>query len=209
MFCKELLGFDIRLPSDVYVQNRWVPELREDFLLKPEIRWPLSVDNSVWPSVFNELEETAFPPNSARPSLWFWFNLETMRSFFLSRRKALGQHGIPIAAVLIMEASLRSNDYWEGVLYPYEILSPGEVPVEWLFLGYDIADQYKLSGLTNCRYDDTESATLKAAWADRLNEFGLFQTLDDAIAFKGITDRRVQEHRPFYVYQLFRAPVEL
>ena len=182
MLYKELLGFDLRLPADSYVRDRWEQETREDFLLRSEIQWPLSVDDSVWPSFFNELEAAAVPLNSVRPSLWFWFNLTKMRSFFLAWKKVQSQRGIPIAVVLITEAPLRSNDYWEGVLYPHDVLSPGEVPPKWLFLGYDVADQYKLSGLVNCRYTDAERATLRATWAARLNENGLLQTLDDAMA---------------------------
>src|SRR5947207_669630 len=169
----ELLGFDVRLCSGDYVQARWDWKSRTTFLLRPEIQWPLSVDDEVWPSVFDEFEEAELPTNSLRPSLWLWFNLAAMQAFLMTQKRVQNQHGVRIAVELVTKESVRSDDYWSGVLYPYDVLSPSAIPLEWLFLGYDVADQYQLSGLTNCGYDENERVVLPAIWAARLNEHGL------------------------------------
>jgi hypothetical protein len=203
---QELLGFDIRQCPGTYLQTAWNQETRRAFLLRPEVTWPLSVDTEVWPSVFDDVKEEDYPPGSVRPSLWLWFDLRIMHAFFLAHIKDQPQHGVSIAVVLVTKEPARLNDYWEGVLYPYSQLSPREVPTEWLFLGYDVADQYQLSGLANCRYEASEISGFAVTWAARLNEHGLFQTLDDAMSFRDLTDQRVREHAPFYVYGLFREP---
>ena len=48
----EVVGFDIRLCAEDYVDKRWDKKNRDLLLLKPEITWPLSVDEWIWPSVF-------------------------------------------------------------------------------------------------------------------------------------------------------------
>jgi hypothetical protein len=42
--------------------------------------------------------------------------------------------------------------------------------------------------------------------AGHLNDYGLFEEIDEAMLFKQQSDRRVMEHSPFYVYSLYRAP---
>lgn len=217
----ELLGFDIRLCPGAYVEARWDQDSRMNFLLRPTIEWPLSVDDCVWPSVFEvfwssvSVQEQSLVrspgdpdfPIDPRQSLELWSDLEAMKTFFLTQRKVQTHHGVQIAVELIARESVRSDDYWRAVLEPYDVLAPSKIPLEWLFLGYDVADQYQLSGLTNCEYDDHERAILQASWSPRLNEHGLFQTLDEAMSFRDITDQRVPDHAPFYVYGLFRDPL--
>jgi len=47
-----LLEFDVRIAKDQYVGRRWDKDSRAEYLLRPDIEWPLSVDRGVWPSVF-------------------------------------------------------------------------------------------------------------------------------------------------------------
>jgi len=70
---------------------------------------------------------------------------------------------------------------------------------------YDVADG-GISGLSNCGYrDDDEALVPRAVWAPRLNEHGLFDDVEHAVAFRGLTDRRAPEHAPFAVYGLWRV----
>ena len=57
------LGFDLRLRAEDYISEVWSPEHRGSFLLREEIKWPMSVDRSLWPSF---LQSHYFDAN-ARP----------------------------------------------------------------------------------------------------------------------------------------------
>lgn len=222
----ELLGFDIRLCAEDYMEERWDQESKTTFLLKPEINWILSVDTWVWPSVFsladNKLEKlTGYVPKylpfqgmiKVKPSDFrhqntsLWPNLEEMKACYfkcIKQGNKLPKNAIPIAVELVTKEPCMFYEYWRAVLDP--ALPLDSLPKEWQFLGYDIADQYMVSGLSNCGYDKNEKILIQKTWSSRLNEYGLLETLEDAVQFKELSDQRVPEHVPFYVYGLFRDP---
>jgi hypothetical protein len=183
-------------------------EFNEKFGFKRDVQWQTSVDTDVWPSVFDDFEEAELPDNALRPSVWCWFDLRRMRAFYAAKKKAADQHGgVPIAIELLSRDSLESDDdYWCGVLHPYSALVPDQIPPNWLFLGYDVADKYQVSSLTNCEYDQREQAELQTAWAAVLNEYGLFNLLEHAMDFREWSNANVREHAPFFVYGLFCDP---
>lgn len=67
-------------------------------------------------------------------------------------------------------------------------------------LGFDVADAGFWSGLSNCGYTTEELARLRPEWSKRINDFGLLQSGGDALTFREVSDRRVPEHAPFWVY---------
>ena len=44
---------------------------------------------------------------------------------------------------------------------------------------------------------------MRQTWAPLLNAHGLFVSLEDAFAFRGLADTRVVEHAPFFVFALY------
>jgi len=85
-------------------------------------------------------------------------------------------------------------------------VNPEQRAPDWVLLGYDVADQWMLSGLSNCGFrpglDDAPS--LRAEWGPRLNEFHLFPDIDDAFLFKRFSDERLRsDHAPFFVFGLW------
>ena len=78
--------------------------------------------------------------------------------------------------------------------------------VEDALLGFDVRERFlpPSSGLSNCGYSPTEVARLRGAWASDLNEHHLFADVGRALAFRDLTDHRVPEHAPFFVYALHR-----
>ena len=79
---------------------------------------------------------------------------------------------------------------------------PASLNKEWRFLGYDVADEGFISGLSDCGYQADE-LRLKTGWELSLNEWHLFTQSKQAIKFKRMTDRRVAEHAPFCIYGLY------
>jgi hypothetical protein len=73
---------------------------------------------------------------------------------------------------------------------------------EWHCLGYDVCDKSGTSGLTNCGYEEGDRNVV-AGFATRVNEHHLFRTIEDADAFRDVSDRRVPEHAPFGVLAIY------
>ena len=71
-------------------------------------------------------------------------------------------------------------------------------------LGYDVADEVMTSGLSNCGYSNKEREVVRPRWASRLNRFHLFDDDDAALQFKVLSDARVPEHAPFFVFGIYR-----
>jgi hypothetical protein len=172
-----------------YVDRRWDDHTRRQYLLRPDVEWPLSMDTWVWPSVFFW--------NSFRPT---WDGLAPGAVF--------------IAIGLLSEKSA------EGPSILYE--EPGGIQCgKWLdphrtrpgsrgshLLGFDVATGGGISGLCNCGYTAEEVAQFAPVWAPRLNVLGLLATLDDAIEFRQLTDVRASDDGPFWVYALWRLPID-
>jgi len=205
---EELLGFDNRLDPKYYLDDVWSRERRAKYLLAPGVQWPLSVDNTVWPSVFCYSTAVVHschlrtminidPVNTRHSALELWPDLQTMKDY-LGKQK-----GINIAISLHANKEVfLSEEFWIAVLDPR--LSMDDLPKEWIHLGYDVGDRDMISGLSNCSYNTNEIISLKETWAHCLNEHGLFSKIDDATEFKEITDKRVPRHSPFYVFSLYR-----
>jgi len=88
----------------------------------------------------------------------------------------------------------------QGIWLPRALHVDDEVEL----LGYDVADDVMTSGLSNCGYSDEEKERLRPVWAPQLNRFHLFDRANLALQFKGITEARVPEHAPFFVFGLYR-----
>jgi hypothetical protein len=202
-----LLGFDIRLSPDDYLESAWDKERRLSYLLRPKTEWPLSVDTLVWPSVFFPKIYGTQPLIAVDPETaisGFWLNLQLMGAAFASawKRQTLG---IPIGIHLFAEEGLSADQFGSLVLETHPI--PEECPEGSGFLGYDVADSGLISGLCNCGFlPGPEKNRWQAEWEDHLNEFGLLRTLDAALGFRDATDQRVPEHAPFYVFGISRLP---
>ncbi|KJR41472.1 hypothetical protein MCHI_002622, partial [Candidatus Magnetoovum chiemensis] len=163
----ELLGFDIRLNPKYYMTQLWDYERRVRHLLNPDITWPLSVDKIVWPSLFRyssslyeypyfNFEQSIYiePEEFRHSAINLWTGIEKMETYFFKHKGEIDNEPVSIGITLAGEDDFRSNDYWAAVLSPP--LSIDGLPKEWLFLGYDVADQSTISSLSNCGYNDDE-----------------------------------------------------
>ena len=70
-----------------------------------------------------------------------------------------------------------------------------------------MADASWISGLANCGYTSAAIDKLAPVWASRLNPFGLLPTPEDADEFRTVSDARVPDHAPFWIYALWRLPM--
>lgn len=208
---EHLLGFDVRedwLAGDAI----WDETRRRKFLLRPYAPKPLSVDPTVWPSVFRAGDGEGMIGDLLRPRgvfvvpvpAWIgpsgvlWSDLAAMR-----RHLAAGwQQPRPTATVAVSWVTGPGDDPAAGP--DLVATTPAERSDEWDLLGYDVADRWLLSGLANCGYDDSEIDRLRDRWAPLLNARHLFADATVAFAFRELTNARVTEHAPFFVYALYR-----
>src|SRR5581483_270630 len=196
------LGFDLRFGVEDYAKEVWSREHRDAYLLRKDLDWPLSVDRTVWPSF---LQSHYFDAKARRISNPRFVNQDTSaleNDFGMIRdvkslvRLPGAKLGVGIAAQVIY----RKRKGMEPLLgVEADAIPPGAVA-----LGFDVATATPISGLSNCGYSPAELPRLRSAWGGRLNKHGLLESLDDAMQFREMTNRRVPEHAPFHVYKLFR-----
>ena len=213
-----LLGFDVRTAKEQYVSRHWGRDARAEYLLHPDIEWPLSIDERVWPSVFSTFRDSTMVSYSAieiefEVHCANRLDLERMRTSYDAHR-ALAPDGVFVGIELLSETTA------DGQSIPYEQPAgtgcaiwldptvPDRLPEGSTLLGYDVADAGWISGLADCGYTKEEIDDLGSVWARRLNSFGLLSTLEDAVTFRQVSDQRVPEHAPFWVYALWRLPFD-
>ena len=221
-----LLGFDAR-EMWLDVAEYWPEERKKTFLLRQEIVKPLSTDILVWRSVF-DVEQTLNRPQWTGPIQELWEDLATLQAYLDT---AWSERTLPswIIAVTLQEDVCESEDLLEWYARASNFIDetvPGVLPLSgyllewyarassiipalrdpaWAFLGYDVSDKWLLSGLSNCGYGTNESEIhiLRQTYASSLNEHHLFDAIKPAVDFMHVSNERVQEHAPFFVFGLW------
>lgn len=189
-----LVGFDA---NETELDGRKTPlpdHVREVFLLRPEIELPYSVDGHVWPSVWGMSDQSQDNENG------LWLNLAKMQQRLVERGRT--------AILVAVELFVPSNPPSFG--FPYSLIDstpePQTIPEGSTCLGFDVADAGFWSGLSNCGYSEEQRAELRPKWHDRINDVGLLKSEQDALEFRELSDVRVSEHAPFWVFRLSRLP---
>ena len=226
IFDEILVGFDAREAGehDPY----WGDQRRQRFLLRHDVARPLSIDQAVWPTIFDGPWE-AVPlldgPGGKQkgdqvvwvhdrkkigPNAPLWQNLERMKN-------KLDEEGADPAGIVLVAVGWCFR--WNGEESPYppdirgypiwgpydmEEAEPAELEKSWDLLGCDVASGSLTSGLSNCGYTTEESARLREKWAPTLNAHHLFRDQDSAFAFVEVMNARVPCDAPFHVYSLYR-----
>jgi len=195
-----LLGFDAR-EMWLDVAEYWPEERKRTFLLRQDIVKPLSTDILVWRSVF-DVEQTLNRPQWTGPIQELWEDLATLQAYLDT---AWSERTLPswIIAVTLQEDDCELEDLLEWYARASNIVPSLRDPA-WAFLGYDVSDKWLLSGLSNCGYgtNETEIQILRETYASSLNEHHLFDAIKPAVDFMHVSDERVREHAPFFVFGL-------
>lgn len=178
-----IIGFDARVPYAA-VAERWDPERRDGYLLRPEVEAPLSVDEAVWPREGSALAEG---------------RLEVLTPRFSSLEDALQR--TPKGEVVIAITQWRGPGEPELPAGPTWPMKPDP---DWRLLGWDVVSGVFPSGLANCGYRAEEVLEWRV-WAERLNDHHLFEDLPSAFAFRDRTNERVPEHAPFAVMGIYEV----
>lgn len=187
-----LIGFDAR---KVPLADEIIGQRRNRYLLKP-VGTVLSVDFNVWPSIFDLVPKSA--DGSGRDACGLWPNLEEMEAA-LARSGADQDLGYWEIALSVQAAS--ATDVPEWAAYMNQKVDPGQVQA-WRLLGYHVADEGMISGLSNCGYSVAEQAQWSARLGKALNQYHLINDQGVALRTAADADQRVPEHAPFLVFGL-------
>src|SRR6266511_2677573 len=167
-----LLGFDIKLDGKEFGAAQWNEQRRRMYLLRPEIEWPMSVDRTVWPSIFNQ----AYYDASTKRSISFlavgpdpemfnyldlWANLAEMETWYSRHGAGQSISVMPVAISVFPETVQGSGGIWPKADTP--------LPSSAKLIGFDVADFNLTSALSNCSYTEQEAEVLRAKWRDRIN----------------------------------------
>ncbi len=198
-----LLGFDVLGEPERMGRRVWDEQERQKFLLHPEIRLPVSVDRLICPSIFQ--------PGGHRDGnlageknvniLGLWDNAALMLKWVEQRPKMKELIRFPVAVQLISSPG-SSDPMWDTI--SGQDTEPPTPSQEWDRLGYDVADRGPTSALSNCSYTSEEMAEARRRWGNCINQSGLLEKLEDALLVTSFSDVRVPEHKPFFVYEIFR-----
>jgi hypothetical protein len=194
---EQLLGFDVR---EMWSQmNATWPESRKArYLLRADVTKVLSVDSLVWPRVVLGLEKNVRAPSQWR-DLGLWENLHHLQEYLQQNAEATPRPYQVIGITLLRNAlPVPKQEMWRSLVPTV----PASLNKEWAFLGYDVADEGFISGLSDCGYEADE-LHLRTGWELALNEWHLFTQRKLAIKFQRMTDQRVDEHAPFCIYGLY------
>ncbi len=192
--CEEIvLGYDAKemwLPPSI----SWDKERRRVYLLKEDVDKPLSVDLAVWSSIYDgECDGVRWLHPVIPDGLDIWGSLIEMEA-------SIDEFGVENLGEFWKVAITCVGDACDTLDWRPSDAKRTSPKSEWEFLGYDVADGAFTSGLSNCGYLQGEEKYT----GNELNEYHLFASAEAAFRFKDYSDQRVQEHKPFYVYGLYR-----
>ena len=203
----QLLGYDIRVATSTVIEREWNATRREQYLLRPEIFCPVSVDKAVLTSVFEfDVSDTRsssgkivlHPADFHQQALGLWRERRDMEQKAISEKGKLGSQLLKVLAITLGEEDrVARNQYWREFFS--ETVVAEELDAPWEFGGFDVADRYLTSGLSNCGLGD-ELKALRGEWATSVNDQGLFSTLEMAVKYREFLGSRVPVHAPFCVY---------
>ena len=207
MIDERVLGYDAREVS-LASGPPWPANRRSEYLLRPDVPKPLSTDETVWPSVFRRGGATTEPgggdldtPRWTGPVQGLWDDLHRLTAHLDGAWGTRWQPCRLVAVTLLWSlCTPEERGQWDERI---DGIAPGAVDRRWELLGYDVSDEWLLSGLMNCGYTADEVDALRRRWGPHLNEHHLFDGVGQAGEFVGVSDQRVEEHAPFFVYGIY------
>ena len=180
-----LIGYAVR---HTRLDRDWDENRRAAFLLRPDIPLPKSVDSSVWEDAVPNLVDAI---GGFKVPLTHWGDRNAMR---LAAADAAQAGAVEAAFTIFCEEALVPDWIATGSV------EPSPLPAgEYSLLGYDVADENLLSGLSNCSYTESDVRKGRREFASVLNDHGLFRDFNTAKEFAAWSDARVKDHAPFFV----------
>src|SRR6266851_6775584 len=193
-FEERIVGYDAR---EFWRPFDWSEENRNRFLYRLDITKPLSVDVLIWQSIFTSEGRSLPIKQFGFQSFWSDFTLLRKAVTIAHTEQPLREYRMIAAILMLGDYSKTHRINWDDRVPP---VTPDQRGKNWKFIGYDVADQWALSGLSDCGFvpGHDDIAALRKRWGPLLNKWHLFDGLDIAIDFKHMSDERMKnDHATF------------
>ncbi|SRR5579884_4083139 len=193
-----LIGFDLRRPRvdmnecEVCCEG-WDEPRRERFLLRPDSPCPLSVDRSVWPTAIDWADKLK--------SIDYQFGLPTDLDEVDSWLACESPRGDLVAIGLAYDD--RTVKHVRRAFDIPRSSRPAAPEESWCLLGYDVADRFETSGISNCGYELGVWRELRSRWGLGTNRHNLLIDYTAAAECAGLLETLAPEHAHFFVYALW------
>jgi len=221
-----MIGYDIR-EMWLDTESFWNEERRKEFLLKQQVKKPISVDNTVWPSIYNldiaePIDYMRAIPRSKNYKTKEWDN--TVKNHkVLSIPNHTGWLGDlwNELSVVKQNTSVSWSNKWKPCWiiaitqftdaidetdvekYSSYFVTPQEINSLWTLLGYDVADTFLTGFISNAGYTDDEVEPLRREWVEYFNQWHLFNDFDLARKYVDVAYKRDFNHGPFEVFGIY------
>jgi hypothetical protein len=194
---EQLLGFGAR-EMWLDLQSQWGDARRASMLFRLDVRRVLSVDEMIWRPVF-DVDRDLGRPQWTGYVQDLWDSLPRLRSKLEEAWKGEWKPCCLIAVTLVRKSA--TNNEQVQWLTRTDTLTPATPDWNWRVLGFDVADAFLLSGLSNDGFrPDEDVKVLRDKWGPLLNQCHLFENLEDAENFRRLANIRSAEHAPFFVF---------
>jgi hypothetical protein len=201
-FNELLLGFDAREMWLKFSED-WSEERQRRFLLRRDIIKPLSTWHGVWQSVF-DAQTSVQRPEWGGLIMGLWDKLAALQEY-LETVWSASTHPYWLIAVTLHREERQRESLVERYARSAEIIPALRDPA-WGLLGYDVCDEWLLSGLTDLAWGDgslEEVQAISQKYLPSLNAYHLFTSVDSAAEFIPLAEEGARAHAPFFVFGLW------
>lgn len=208
-----IIGFDARSMSfkDSLTSH---PGIRTG-LLRQDITKPLSVDSSIWSSIFNDgpyplitgsqREEIGLGaialPQEIGINTPLWDNLKNLEKHLTHIEVKSPYWIIAVTGLIKYLDQKRDPNDWPHTCKT----TPSRINPTWQLLGYDINTCWNECCLTGTLFSENEEKlkALSESWRPYLNEFHLFTEINKAIEYKEFIDEVEKNESPHGVFGIW------
>ena len=217
IYTQYLLGFDARVSQANPFYRERMPQHKRRFLLSFVPAFFCSVSNELWPSLFEEPQDTEqdkrkieeaglvqIPkPEWIGPNSGCWDDLVDMYAHLEQYHDPISYPFEVVALTWVTYRDLCRRHTYGG---PYlESTLPSHKYPSWKLLGYDVADGSKWSALT-WYHSENELHELRRKFGPRLNKLHLFKKRKDALRYCAFANQEIRHYTHiFQVYGIWRV----
>jgi len=218
MAAKEwIVGYDAREMWNYNFEGMKVREPDSIFFFKPDVVKPLTVDSSIWGCLFNDghypqLSDaerqkiglgTVKLPEWTGPNMPLWENLCQLEEYLaLYVAELLKPYWIIAITGLIEDIEVKlSKEEWPH----FKSTNPKDIDDSWRIVGYDINTREGECCLTGALHEGSETyiKSQQQRWGQYLNEYHLFNDINNAIEFRNVQNGKTPSDAPHFVYGIW------
>jgi hypothetical protein len=194
------LGFDARIADLGQIREAWTDSRRQAYLFDPTVCYPLSVDRAVWPTIFGSRgRDSELSRLSAACPLGLWDSADDVLAV-LSTSQIKREEYVVLAVRIYIGPASEIN---ETLKIRLDESQPCHlVTSDWYSIGFDVADGYLVSGLSNLHLPHAGQHKRDEHWTVSLNSRGLFSESATATRYAVTLNEEVKSHAPFFPYEL-------